>query len=499
MYLLFSPFLFLPSSLFLKLNLKSLWIAQKLNWFLQVVGRSWRKPIRNSKRLRNRFEYQTINCTAFNIGRKCPITNSTTFMDDSDTDSQPPPTCPEYFRWIHEDLRPWSNTGITREMLERANRTAHFRLVILNGRVYMEKFHRAFQSRDVFSRWGILQLMRRYPGKLPDLELMFDCEDRPFIKTSEFSGPDAPSPPPLFKYCRDSDTLDIVFPDWSFWGWPEVNLPPWEPLLKSFKEANKWIKWSKREPYAYWKGNPYVSGMRMELLTCNVSKDQDWNARIYAQNWDREAAQKFKDSNLTKQCTHRYKIYIEGIGWSVSQKYILACDSPTLLVKPQFYDFFSRSLIPMEHYWPINQNDKCRSIKFAVDWGNSHEQKAQAIGKAGSRFIQHDLNMDYVYDYMFHLLSEYSKLLTFKPTLPPNARELCPEKIFCKVEGVAKSFITESMVKSPAERRPCTLLPPYDPPSILKSAKRKESTISKVETLERQYWYNNNKSKNSKD
>lgn len=71
----------------------------------------------------------------------------------------------------------------------------------------------------------------------------------------------------------------------------------------------------------------------------------------------------------------RYKVYIEGSAWSVSEKYILACDSVTLLVKPHYYDFFTRGLIPVHHYWPIKEDDKCRSIKFAVDWGNSHREK----------------------------------------------------------------------------------------------------------------------------
>ena len=71
----------------------------------------------------------------------------------------------------------------------------------------------------------------------------------------------------------------------------------------------------------------------------------------------------------------RYKIYIEGSAWSVSEKYILACDSLALLVTPKYYDFFTRGLMPLQHYWPIRDDDKCRSIKFAVDWGNSHKQK----------------------------------------------------------------------------------------------------------------------------
>lgn len=75
----------------------------------------------------------------------------------------------------------------------------------------------------------------------------------------------------------------------------------------------------------------------------------------------------------------RYKIYVEGATWSVSEKYILACDSVTLLVKPRFYDFFTRGLMPMHHYWPIRDDDKCRSVKFAVEWGNSHQQKVSEL------------------------------------------------------------------------------------------------------------------------
>lgn len=69
------------------------------------------------------------------------------------------------------------------------------------------------------------------------------------------------------------------------------------------------------------------------------------------------------------------KFYIEGSAWSVSQKYILACDSVSLIVDPKYYDFFSRGLMPLQHYWPIKVDDKCRSIKHAVAWGNSNVEK----------------------------------------------------------------------------------------------------------------------------
>ncbi|KAF3573197.1 hypothetical protein F2Q69_00062349 [Brassica cretica] len=137
-------------------------------------------------------------------------------------------TCPSYFRWIHEDLRPWKETGITRDMVEKAGRTAHFRLLL---------------------RW--------YPGRLPDLELMFDADDRPIVRSDDFKGQNM-DPPPLFRYCSDDASLDIVFPDWSFWGWAEINIEPWGKSLEAIKKGNNITQWKDRVAYAYWKGNPDV-------------------------------------------------------------------------------------------------------------------------------------------------------------------------------------------------------------------------------------------------
>lgn len=291
--------------------------------------------------------------------------------------------------------------------------------------------------------------------------------------------------PPLFRYCGDDRTLDIVFPDWSFWGWPEINIKPWDALRKDLKDGNNRVRWSDREPYAYWKGNPAVAVTRQELVKCNVSSTQDWNARIYMQDWFKESKAGYKNSDLGTQCTHRYKIYIEGSAWSISQKYILACDSMTLLVTPKYYDFFSRSLMPIQHYWPVRDDNKCGSIKYAVDWGNSHKQLAQRIGKQASNFIQEEVNMDHVYDYMLHLLTEYAKLLRFKPTKPPEAVEVCPDSLVCQAEGVEKKYLMESMVKYAHDAGPCDLPPPFSPQELTMLKRRKENSIKQVETWER--------------
>lgn len=486
-YVIFSFFIFLGvliSTHVLDLSEPTISISEYIN---KELSRS--RPINPKSTIAESPNYAQqpqflipLNCTVTqNQPQTCPRNYPSTFKADG-----PARSCPDYFRWIHEDLQPWKTTGITEEIIASPPPpTAAFRLTIVDGRVYIDKYKYWWQSRALLNIWGILQLVRRYPGKLPDLDIVFDCEDRPAVFKNLYK---QKKPPPLFAYCADDRSLDIVFPDWSFWGWPEVNIKPWNELLKELEESNKRVKWGEREPYAYWIGRPDMARTRRELMKCNVSWWKDWNARVYKQDWEKEIKDGFKEANLASQCKHRYKIYIEGYAWSVSGKYILACDSETLIVTPHYYDFFTRGLMPLYHYWPIKESKKCKSIKYAVEWGESHKEEAQKIGRLGTEFILEDLNMDNVYDYMFHLLNEYAKLLKFKPTVPPNAIEYCSESMACEAQGLLKAYMMNSMEKGPALRNPCTLPPPYDSEILSAMRKQKHDSIKNVEKWEGSFW-----------
>uniref|UniRef100_A0A0A9C1U2 Glycosyl transferase CAP10 domain-containing protein n=1 Tax=Arundo donax TaxID=35708 RepID=A0A0A9C1U2_ARUDO len=47
---------------------------------------------------------------------------------------------------------------------------------------------------------------------------MFGCQDLPVVDAGDHRGKRKQSPSPLFRYCGSEATLDIAFPDWSFWG-----------------------------------------------------------------------------------------------------------------------------------------------------------------------------------------------------------------------------------------------------------------------------------------
>lgn len=111
--------------------------------------------------------------------------------------------------------------------------------------------------------------------------------------------------------------------------------------------------------------------------------------------------------------------------------------------------------------------------------------QAHQIGKKASKFIQQELSMDYIYDYMFHLLTEYAKLLRFKPTKPPEAVEVCPESLACQAVGREKKFMEDSMVKSANVAGPCNLPPPFSPEEFRELHQRKEKSMNQVEMLER--------------
>ncbi|WOL13321.1 hypothetical protein Cni_G22091 [Canna indica] len=88
------------------------------------------------------------------------------------------------------------------------------------------------------------------------------------------------------------------------------------------------------------------------------------------------------------------------------------------------------------------------------------------MGKASSDFFQEEVKMDFVYDYMLHVLTEYAKLLRYKPTLPEKAKEFCLESMACSAPGDVKKFLLESMEKSTHDQEPCTLPPPYTPEEL---------------------------------
>ncbi|KAK8661188.1 hypothetical protein V6N13_052086 [Hibiscus sabdariffa] len=191
-----------------------------------------------------------------------------------------PPKCPNFFKFIYRDLEPWFKTRISIDRIIQTKEHAAFRIVIVEGKLFVDLYYACVQSRLMFTLWGILQLLKKYRGMVPDVDIMFDCMDKPTIDKSGVQNGSLPLP--LFRYCTTEAHLDIPFPDWSFWGWSEVNIQPWDEQYKEIKQGSQAQTWAKKITHAYWKGNPDVeSPIRMELMQCNDTNT--WDTEIIRQ------------------------------------------------------------------------------------------------------------------------------------------------------------------------------------------------------------------------
>ncbi|GFZ19632.1 O-glucosyltransferase rumi-like protein [Actinidia rufa] len=102
-------------------------------------------------------------------------------------------------------------------------------------------------------------------------------------------------------------------------------------------------------------------------------------------------------------------------------------------------------------------------------------EQAEAIGR-GSQDYMGSINMDRVYDYMLYLITEYSKLLDFKPIEPSSAVEVCAESLLCYADETQRQFLERS-ASSPSPTPPCTLQPPDN--KFIKSWLEEKSKIIK--------------------
>eukprot|EP00271_Cylindrocystis_brebissonii_P014145 TRINITY_DN3539_c0_g3_i1.p1 TRINITY_DN3539_c0_g3~~TRINITY_DN3539_c0_g3_i1.p1 ORF type:complete len:614 (-),score=79.37 TRINITY_DN3539_c0_g3_i1:204-2045(-) len=387
--------------------------------------------------------------------------------------------CPLWFQLIHLDLQPWRDRGgITPSDIQSARSQAAFRVTIVRSRLHVTHFYKCPESRALFTLWGIAQLLRRFPGQVPDVDFMFDCSDRPRLPKSsldlesekekdiktgvappppvpnaeegrdEATGGEAPlveggevegvaALPLLLRYSGSENHTEVVFPDWTIWGWPEANVAPWEVARGRVVNSStlRW-PWRFRKETGHWRGHVGWGALsRVELLHCHETEHGTVEIEALGQQDGEEmqVAPKYDLTQLTEQaCGYRYKIFPDqAAGWSVGLKYFLACGSVVLLPLQPMHDFFSRALQAGVHYWPIQRSQLCSSIRFGVEYGKEHDEEAQQLGGGGQRFVKEDLAPPRIYEYMLHLFQEYAELQTFQPKVPKESRELCPEVLLC--------------------------------------------------------------------
>ena len=113
--------------------------------------------------------------------------------------------------------------------------------------------------------------------------------------------------------------------------------------------------------------------------------------------------------------------------------------------------------------------------------------QAREIGRNASRFVREDLAMGRVFDYMLHLLSEYARLLRYRPAVPRGAAEVTIESMARGRRGRERQFMMETDVAADGGaggEGPCRLPPPFSAQELEALRRERADVVRQVEAWE---------------
>lgn len=101
--------------------------------------------------------------------------------------------------------------------------------------------------------------------------------------------------------------------------------------------------------------------------------------------------------------------------------------------------------------------------------------------------MQEDLAMERVYDYMLHLLTEYARLLRYRPAVPTGAMEVTVESMARGRRGLVRRFMMDTVVPvggASGGGGPCRLQPSFDPQELEALRRARADAVRQVEAWE---------------
>lgn len=323
--------------------------------------------------------------------------------------------------FVTQDLQPWRTRGGIKEadlLAARERIIAGSHILIVNGSLYMNPRitpESSYETRDVGTLWGILELLE-HSIVSEDVEMIFEqTNDQPLVGNDEVGQSALPF---LVSFSGSTTSVGVVWPDWSFWGWPEVFIRPWEKEFPDIAKSHK-IPASDLKEGTFWKG-ALLNKIRKDVYACGHSQPGlDNKLDINTVDWVAVTEQMANgESNntgtsLAGLCGHKANLYVEGRAWSVSLKYWLACGGCVLRVGDQYFDFYSRQLNNDVHYkngFTVNEALNCDSLIEASNWVHQHPNESDIISHNADVFLSSELSMDKVYKYMADALHKIGEL-----------------------------------------------------------------------------------------
>ncbi|XP_040072183.2 protein O-glucosyltransferase 1 [Ixodes scapularis] len=319
-------------------------------------------------------------------------------------------TCSCHSAVIDDDLQLWSESGITKDLVQRSkSRGIHYQII-------NHKLYRGEDCLFPFRCSGIEHFLLEIVDELPDLEFIVNTRDWPQAHKRY-------DPLPVFSFSKTPDYADIMYPAWTFWaGGPAISLYPtgigrWD-LQRGIisKTANQKWPWSKKRDVGFFRGSrtsderdPLIllSRKKPHLVDAQYTKNQAWKSAE-----DTLGLPAAKEVRFEDHCEFKYLFNFRGVAASFRLKHLFLCKSVVFHVGHEWLEFFYPRLKPWVHYIPVGTD--LSQVEDLLEFARENDEVVREMAERGYDFIWKHLTMEDVMCYWLQLLKKYSQLLKYK-------------------------------------------------------------------------------------
>ncbi|XP_049426509.1 protein O-glucosyltransferase 1 [Epinephelus fuscoguttatus] len=329
-----------------------------------------------------------------------------------------PVNCSCHLSVLQDDLRPFKGRISEDLMAATVQRGVGTHYQIIGHKLYREH-NCMFPARCSGVEHFILEVIDR----LPDMEMVVNVRDYPQV-------PSWVQPTlPVFSFSKTADYQDIMYPAWTFWEggpavWPiyPTGLGRWDLMRDDLKKSAAQWPWKQKESRGFFRGSrtsperdPLIllSREAPELVDAEYTKNQAWKSER-----DTLGRPPAKEIPLVDHCKYKYLFNFRGVAASFRLKHLFLCGSLVFHVGDEWQEFFYPQLQPWVHYIPVQQD--LSDVRELLQFVKENDDIAQEIATRGKEFILDHLRMQDVSCYWERLLTEFSRLLTYKPKRKSN-------------------------------------------------------------------------------
>ncbi|KAM3585359.1 uncharacterized protein V6R79_015385 [Siganus canaliculatus] len=323
---------------------------------------------------------------------------------------------------LEDDLRPFKGKISQDLMASTLQRGVGTHYQIIGHKLYREH-NCMFPARCSGVEHFILEVIDR----LPDLEMVVNVRDYP--QMPHWVQPTLP----VFSFSKTADYQDIMYPAWTFWEggpavWPiyPTGLGRWDLMRDDLKKSAAQWPWKKKESKGFFRGSrtsperdPLIllSREAPDLVDAEYTKNQAWKSEK-----DTLGKPPAKEIPLVDHCKYKYLFNFRGVAASFRFKHLFLCGSLVFHVGDEWQEFFYPQLQPWVHYIPVKQD--LSDVRELLQFVKENDAIAQEIAARGKEFILNHLQMQDVSCYWERLLTEFSRLLTYKPKRNNNYSQI---------------------------------------------------------------------------